>query len=465
MKRAAEAEVADASANAALHDHGVAMQMLQTLLPALRSDRKDSSSMSTKFELILDEWQMDVATQKKEKPQSCKPANAAWRDAKYRMRKGKHTAAAMALVKTSDASEQQQLHKYVMMLQSSSGRAKLIEMLDAKIEHAAGVDGVPTSSEDDGPSNDCVRQPAHPKSDATALDIVLAAVHASSAGKDLTRRHGAASVTSLIAALAALPCREHDIEDDLNVINSVYAARTQPGVTLRKLSTSPSAKAARIDTKDTIKCRVNELRSALPVDLAREFLELSAAAAPMRSAVVTENTAEQAALRLAYDVPTPIAGSECGAVPLPYGCVLIPECVDAATGQIIGAAASIPEQWPLQISPSQFQISDTCGVLLKVPRAYEVGDVARDTKLSLLLDDIRAFLKSALGSQFTPSMAASLRLSRCENEQCMLLAPDADAEAADLFNLGAADWSKGGVELVVITMPTSPAVRPPSPEV
>ena len=102
---------------------------------------------------------MDVATQKKEKPQSCKPANAAWRDAKYRMRKGKHTAAAMALVKTSDASEQQQLHKYVMMLQSSSGRAKLIEMLDAKIEHAAGVDGVPTSSEDDGPSNDCVRQP------------------------------------------------------------------------------------------------------------------------------------------------------------------------------------------------------------------------------------------------------------------------------------------------------------------
>ena len=46
-----------------------------------------------------------------------------------------------------------------------------------------------------------------------------------------------------------------------------------------------------------------------------------------------------------------------------------------------------------------------------------------DTKLSLLLDDIRAFLKNALGSQFTPSMAASLRLSRCENEQCMLLAP------------------------------------------
>ena len=39
---------ADASATA-LHDHGVAMQMLQKLLPALRPERKDSASVSTKL--------------------------------------------------------------------------------------------------------------------------------------------------------------------------------------------------------------------------------------------------------------------------------------------------------------------------------------------------------------------------------------------------------------------------------
>ena len=50
MKRAAEVDVSNTDTNAALHDHGVAIQMLQILLPALRPDRKDSASVSTKLE-------------------------------------------------------------------------------------------------------------------------------------------------------------------------------------------------------------------------------------------------------------------------------------------------------------------------------------------------------------------------------------------------------------------------------
>jgi hypothetical protein len=78
----------------------------------------------------------------------------------------------------------------------------------------------------------------------------------------------------------------------------------------------------------------------------------------------------------------------------------------------------------------------------------QVNDVRRDTLISTLLDDVRAFLKQQLGHSLAPATASSLQLAIFDGDTCMPLSPDMTAENADLFNAAAQSYHKDGCTLV-----------------
>ena len=129
MKRAAEpSPAADMSL-----DYGLAMEHLQRLLPALRSARKDSSSSTTKLQVILDEWRTHAAKQRGSTPPS-RVADENWNMSKKQLRKS--YPAVMSLVHEAALTERPQLYKFIEMLGSSEGRAELIDMYESACETA-----------------------------------------------------------------------------------------------------------------------------------------------------------------------------------------------------------------------------------------------------------------------------------------------------------------------------------------
>ena len=87
----------------------------------------------------------------------------------------------------------------------------------------------------------------------------------------------------------------------------------------------------------------------------------------------------------------------------------------------------------------------------------------RETLISTLLDDVRAFLKQQLGHSLALATASSLQLAIFDGDTCTPLSPDMTAESADLFNAAAQSYHKDGCTLVVITPRTVPMPRPPQP--
>ena len=350
------------------------------LLSVLRADRKDSASVARKLELIIDEWQADVAQQRGVEHR-CASSDGAWRDAKRKLRHNKDTKDVMALVRNADGAERQQVQEFVDLIASSNGRAELIKRHGARLEREDDVqlcdtDNITVDADDVNvahvrcqttPLHVCypppgtpivlehLRDPASIKfnghsgvivgyscdvdrymiklphveqvlrarrgnlsvTEATASDLVHATIGARGMAYDeiqsLTTRHGTAHVIALVAALIEMPSRSFSVQRDLQLICNVWAARALPAVTLRTLDAPPTSKAARSDSPETQRHRLRELRAQLPSQLATEFLAMSAAAAPMREAAVTEQTANDTPLRLAYDKPTRLVVTARGA--------------------------------------------------------------------------------------------------------------------------------------------------------
>ena len=134
MKRAAECETCDELPDST-HN---ASHRLQMLLSVLRADRKDSASVARKLELIIDEWQADVAQQRGVEHR-CASSDGAWRDAKRKLRHNKDTKDVMALVRNAHGAERQQVQEFVDLIATSNGRAELIKRHGARLEREDDV--------------------------------------------------------------------------------------------------------------------------------------------------------------------------------------------------------------------------------------------------------------------------------------------------------------------------------------
>jgi len=302
-------------------------------------------------------------------------------------------------------------------------------------------------------------------------DLVLASIGTKAAAQGvvqrLSTRHGAAMVTRLLSALVALPARGWSVEDDIRLIDDGWCARALPGRSLRSTAAPPATKMRKSETPKSRECREVELRSQLSQrgesTLVREFLDRNPGAAPVREAVVTAQTASEPPLQLAYEKPTRLTVTSKGALPLPYGCMLLHNC---PLPDGVGVAAVIPTEWPLRIAPSQFVLRTARGKEIVVPCSYEVNDMRRDTPLAELLSDIRAFLKSVLRPKLAPSAIDALHLHVARREGSAFVPLPANAHASDegidLFNLGAC-FDKGQVELAIVTLPPTPPLHLPAP--
>eukprot|EP00966_Prymnesium_polylepis_P323072 7379288-Prymnesium_polylepis.1 len=216
--------------------------------------------------------------------------------------------------------------------------------------------------------------------------------------------------------------------------------------------------------------RLHALRGAsgLSQKIISRFLDFRPHAAINRESAMTNESAAWPIQRLSYGKPTPVQFNARGAAPLPYGHVLIENCVDPNTNITIGTAAVIPSEWPLQIAPSQFQLRDAHGAKLNVTRAYEVSYVRRETTVAALLADVQGFLNMAL--RMTPTAVEALQIIIARREKSayvpLHLASAAASDVVDLFNLGGSSFEKEGEELAIITpdmlLPLRPHVAPPN---
>ena len=290
----------------------------------------------------------------------------------------------------------------VSKLQTSSGRAALVDMYGAK--HECADDAEMANDDDDVDANCCVppagtkvslcKLAAHTvmneQSGAivgysaeadryvvqledgtrvrvcrgnlrlealTTYDFAHAIGETCTAFSRLAARHGASMTSELVGALLQLPNREWTVMKDLVAVEYAWAARTQEGDSLHSLGAPRSHKAQKTNSTSYIRLqnRLHVLRATLPPKLAEEFLEVSAAAAPFRAAAVTKETAGCLPLRLAYNRPTDLVASAQGPLPLPYGHMFIPNCVDDSSPQP-RPVACIPTEWPLQLAPWQFYL-------------------------------------------------------------------------------------------------------------
>eukprot|EP00966_Prymnesium_polylepis_P095650 2216038-Prymnesium_polylepis.2 len=239
------------------------------------------------------------------------------------------------------------------------------------------------------------------------------------------------------------------------ISKSMRSAEHRPSVRGR---TDVSATARRANTNAL---RLLELRAKLPTKLVTVLLDFKACAAPVPAAAVTQTSSKLPPMRLQYNKPTPL----CKHHPLPYGHMLVENYIDPDTHINVGTAAVIPSEWQLQIAPYQFMLRDASGRKINVPRTYEVNDVTRESKVADLLADVRAFLKVALRRQVRTDAVDALPLQLARREGAAIVPLLSDACASDrrvnLFNLGAADFEKGGEQLVIVTPDVLP--DPPSP--
>ena len=132
MKRAGSPRHDDGNDNELANGDALASKKLQKLLDVLRPSRKDSASVADKLDLIVDEWQAEVAKQKGVAHQ-CRLSDLASRRAKNKLRAHTESKDVMFLVRDAEPEEREQVHALVDSLASETGRAKLINGRDCSV--------------------------------------------------------------------------------------------------------------------------------------------------------------------------------------------------------------------------------------------------------------------------------------------------------------------------------------------
>ena len=264
---------------------------------------------------------------------SCRRQAGAATAADARTARAQPVAAHVPLAPNQSQPPRLQVLELVSKLQTSSGRAALVDMYGAK--HECADDAEMANDDDDVDASRCV-PPAGTKvalcelAAHTVMNEQSGAIVGYSAEADryvvqledgtrvrvcrgnlrlealtthdfahaigetctvfsrLAARHGASMTSELVGALLQLPNREWTVMKDLVAVDYAWAARTQEGDSLHSLGAPPSHKAQKTNSTSYMRLqhRLHVLRATLPPKLAEEFLilEVSAAAAPFRAA-------------------------------------------------------------------------------------------------------------------------------------------------------------------------------------
>ena len=297
----------------------------------------------------------------------------------------------------------------------------------------------------------------------TEVDFITA-LHGSSTHDDMQlieRVYGTPCALDLISQLVSLRQREWTVADDLRLVADLYRVRDDLAACQDDIKPPPSKRPRRIDspaeTKSRVKCRLHMLRQHLSPQLVHTVLSVCANAAAFPEAI----EAFSPPLWLAYDQPIMIHVCEHAALPRGHVVLGNPR---AASVDARALCAAIPTEWRLQLAPSQFVLSDGSGDPLLVNQIYQLDDLTRDTLVSQVVADIGSFLcsQACLRMRLPAGVMDLLTLAWRDGDNYAPLPMSATAEAADMFNRGAASFEKTRTELVVTLKSLLPSPLPPS---
>ncbi|EOD31682.1 hypothetical protein EMIHUDRAFT_460679, partial [Emiliania huxleyi CCMP1516] len=259
---------------------GYAVKMLQRLLDVARPKQATSRSLADTLELVVEEWSVHAAEMQGTTYEIVGGEERA--NAKKNLRRGSETKSVMSMVL-----------ELVSKLQTSAGRAALVDMYGAK--HECADDAEMANDDDDVDASRCV-PPAGTKvalcklAAHTVMNEQCGTIAGYSAEADryvvqledgtrvrvcrgnlrlealtthdfahaigetctvfsrLAARHGASMTSELVGALLQLPSREWTVMKDLVAVDYAWEARTQEGVSLHSLGAPPSHKAQKTNS-------------------------------------------------------------------------------------------------------------------------------------------------------------------------------------------------------------------------